>query len=209
MIKALISDFGGVLMRTCTDGPRRALEQRLGLPPHTIEARVFSSELSLRAQRGEISEDAFWRTLERELDLPRCGMTLQEFQDEFFAEDSLDEELMALIRSVRPGMKTGLISNAWDGLREILLTRVPIADAFDVLVISAEEKIMKPNARLYHLALERLGVKAGEAIFLDDLSENIHAANALGLIGVHFRSSAQAQQDIRALLAGQQPVSSV
>ncbi len=33
MIKALISDFGGVLMRTRTDGSRRALEQRLGLPP--------------------------------------------------------------------------------------------------------------------------------------------------------------------------------
>jgi putative hydrolase of the HAD superfamily len=163
--------------------------------------------LSLSAQRGEISEDAFWRTLERDLDLPRCGMTLQEFQDEFFAEDFLDEELLALIRGVRPGLKTGLISNAWDGLREILLTRVPIADAFDVLVISAEEKAMKPHSRLYHLALDRLGVKAGEAIFLDDVSENIHAANALGLIGVHFRSSAQAQQDIRALLAGQQPVS--
>jgi putative hydrolase of the HAD superfamily len=205
MIKALISDFGGVLMRTRADGPRRALEQRLELPPNTIEARVFSSELSLSAQRGEISEDAFWRTLEHNLDLPRFGMTLQEFQDEFFSEDRLDEELVALIRSVRPGLKTGLISNAWDGLREILLTRVPIADVFDVLVISAEEKIMKPNSRLYHLALERLDVKAGEAIFLDDFIENIHAANALGLIGVHFRSSAQAQQDIRALLADQPP----
>ena len=208
MIKALISDFGGVLMRTRADGPRRALEQRLGLPPDTIEARVFSSELSLSAQRGEISEDAFWRTLEHNLDLPRFGMTLQEFQDEFFSEDRLDEELVALIRSVRPGLKTGLISNAWDGLREILLTRVPIADAFDVLVISAEEKSMKPNSRLYHLALERLGVKAGEAIFLDDFIENIQAANALGLVGVHFRSSAQAQQDIRALLASQPPAGS-
>ena len=208
MIKALISDFGGVLMRTRSDSPRRALEQRLGLAPRTIEACVFSSELSLSAQRGEISEDAFWRTLERDLDLPRRGMTLLEFQDEFFSEDSLDEELMALIRSVRPGLKTGLISNAWDGLREVLLTRVPIADAFDVLVISAEEKSMKPEARLYHLALERLGVKAGEAIFLDDFSENVRAANALGLIGVHFHSSAQAQQDIRALLASQPPAGS-
>ena len=59
MIKALISDFGGVLMRTRADGSRRALEQRVGLPPNTIEARVFSSELSLSAQRGEISEEDF------------------------------------------------------------------------------------------------------------------------------------------------------
>ena len=203
MIRALISDFGGVLMRTRTDGSRRALEQRLGLAPNTIEARVFNSDLSLRAMCGEVSEDELWRALERELDLPRCGLTWQQFQGEFFAEDFLDEELMALIRGARPGLKTGLISNAWSGLREVLHTRVLIADAFDVLVISAEEKIAKPDPRIYRRALERLGVQAGEAIFLDDFIENIHAANALGLIGVHFQSSVQAQRDIRALLNGQ------
>ena len=202
MIKALISDFGGVLMRTRTGGSRRALEQRLGLPPNTIDDRVFSCEASQRGMRGEISELAVWQYLETDLALTRHGLTWQEFQEEFFAEDFLDEELVALIDSVRPGLKTGLISNAWDGLREVLHTRVPIAAAFDVIVISAEEKIAKPAARIYHVALERLSVKADEAIFLDDFSENIQAANALGLIGVHFQSSEQAQRDIRALLDG-------
>ena len=202
MIKALISDFGGVLVRTRTDRSRRALEQRLGLPPKSIEARVFSSELSLSAQRGEISEGAFWRTLERDLELPHFSMSWQDFQREFFTDDFLDEELAALIRGTRPGLKTGLISNAWDGLREVLQTRVPLADAFDVIVVSAEEKMMKPDPRIYHLALERLGVPATEAIFLDDFIENIQAANALGMIGIHFRSSVQAQHDIYALLDG-------
>jgi epoxide hydrolase-like predicted phosphatase len=129
-------------------------------------------------------------------------MTRQELQDEFFAEDFLDEELVALIRGVRPGLKTGLISNAWDGLRDVLQTRIPIADAFDVLVISAEEKIMKPDPRIYHLALERLGLQPHEAIFVDDFIENIDAARAVGLIGLHFKSSRQVQQDIRAFLDG-------
>jgi len=200
MIRALISDFGGVLMRTRTDSARRALEQRLGLPPQTIEDGVFSTDLSQRAQRGEMSEVAFWQQLERDLDLPRYAMTLYEFRDQFFEEDRLDEELMTLIRGARPRLKTGLISNAWDGLRETLHTRVPIADAFDVMVISAEEKIAKPDPRIYRRTLERLDVQAAEAIFLDDLGPNIDAANALGMIGVHFRSTEQAQRDIRALL---------
>jgi epoxide hydrolase-like predicted phosphatase len=202
MIKALIFDFGGVLMRTRTGGSRRALEQRLGLPPNTIEARVFNCDLSLKAMCGEVSEEDLWRTLERELDLPRFSMTWQEFQEDFFAEDFLDEELVALIQGVRPGLKTGLISNAWDGLRAVLQTRIPIADAFDVLVISAEEKIMKPDPRIYHLALERLGLQPHEAIFVDDFIENIEAARAVGLIGLHFKSSQQVQQDIRAFLDG-------
>ncbi len=200
MIKALISDFGGVLMRTRTADSRRALEQRLGLPPNTIEARVFGSELSQKAMCGEVSEADLWRALERELDLPRFGMSGHEFQNRFFGEDFLDEDLVAFIRGTRPALRTGLISNAWDGLREVLQTRVPIADAFDVIVVSAEEKIMKPDPRIYHLALERLGVQPGEAIFLDDFIENIDAANALGLVGIHFQSSVQAQREIRALL---------
>ncbi len=200
MIRALISDFGGVLMRTRTDESRRALECHLNLPPHTLEDRVFSCEMSQRAMRGEISELVLWQFLASDLDLPRYGLTWQEFQSQFFGEDFLDEDLMTFIRSTRPALKTGLVSNAWDGLREVLQTRVPIADAFDVVVVSAEEKVMKPDPRIYHRALERLGVTAGEAIFLDDFIENIHAANALGLRGVHFRSSAQAQSDIRTLL---------
>jgi putative hydrolase of the HAD superfamily len=202
MIKALISDFGGVLMRTRTYSSRRTLEQRLGLSPNTVDDRVFGCEMSQRGMRGEVSELAVWQYLETDLDLTRHGLTWQEFQAEFFVEDFLDEDLITLIRGVRPGLKTGLISNAWDGLREILHTRVPIADAFDVMVISAEEKIAKPDPRIYHLTLERLGVAAAEAIFLDDFIENIDAANALGMMGVHFQSSAQAQADIRALLDG-------
>ncbi len=199
-IKAFITDFGGVLVRTRTDRSRRELERRLALSPGTLEQRVFASELSLRAQSGALEEAVFWRELERDLDLPRFGLTWEVFQREFFEDDFLDEELVALIRSLRPALKTGLISNAWSGLREVLHTRVPIAAAFDLIVVSAEEKIMKPDPRIYHAALDRLGVQPQEAIFLDDFSKNVDAANALGLHGIHFTSSEQAQRDIRILL---------
>ena len=201
MIRALITDFGGVLVRTRTDRSRRALEERLGLMQNTLENRVFGGEISLRGQCGEIGEEEFWQAVARDLDCARIGLTPLTFRDEFFADDFLDEELVAFIRSVRPQLKTGLISNAWSGLRDMIHTTVPIADAFDALVISAEEKMMKPDPRIYQLALDRLGVCADEAIFLDDVQENIAACQALGMQGVHFKSSEQAQRDIRALLA--------
>lgn len=201
MIKSLFSDFGGVLMRTRTAGSRRALERRLNVAPLTLEDRVFSCEMSQRAMRGEISEAALWQYLESDLNMARYGLTWQEFQRQFFIEDFLDEDLMGFLRGLRPALKIGLISNAWSGLRDVLHTTVPIADAFDTLLISAEEKIMKPDPRIFHAALERLGVQPQEAIFLDDFSENIEGARAVGLIGVPFTSSEQAQRDIRALLA--------
>ncbi|MBI5567629.1 MAG: HAD family phosphatase [Chloroflexi bacterium] len=201
MIRALIVDFGGVLVRTRTDRSRRALETRLGLLPNTLENRVFGGELSMQGQRGAISEDEFWQAVAHELGCERIGLTPEAFRTEFFADDFLDEDLVAFIRGVRPHVKTGLISNAWSGLRNMLHTTAPIADAFDALVISAEEKMMKPDPRIYQLALDRLGVRADEAIFLDDFQVNINACTALGMHGVHFKSAEQAQRDIRSLLA--------
>lgn len=205
MIKALIFDFGGVLVRTHTDRARRELERKLNLPLHTIEERVFNCDLSIRAQHGELLEEEFWADVVQDLQAGDHFKAASAFRDEFFADDFLDQELVSLMRSVRPAIKTGLISNAWTGLRKVLRDTFAIEDLFDVLVISAEEKIMKPDPWIYRLALNRLGVKPHEAIFLDDVHLNVAAARATGMIGVQFHSTEQAQRELRALLAGNLP----
>ena len=199
MIRALITDFGGVLVRTFDDAPRRSLETRLGLPSHTLEDLVFGGELSIRAQHGEISYDDFWRQIGLQLNLDR-RMTVKQLRDEFFSGDAFDHDLMAFIRSVRPRLKTGLISNAWTNARELFTRTIPIIDDFDAVVISAEEGVMKPDPRIYRIALERLGVRAEESIFVDDVLANVQGAEALGIHGVHFRSTEQARRDVRRLL---------
>jgi len=199
MFRALITDFGGVLVRIGDDASRRALEAHLGMPPHTIEDRVFSGDASLRAQLGEMSYDAFWDQIG--IDLKLDGrMRVAEFRNRFFGGDFLDQDLMALIRSVRPAIKTALISNAWSNARQVFTDAFPIADAFDTIVISAEEKVMKPDPRIYRIALERLGVPATESIFVDDVLDNVRGAQALGMRGVHFQSTQQAQRAIKQLL---------
>ncbi len=199
MIRALLTDFGGVLVRTRTDAPRRALEARLGLSPYTIEDRVFDSDASRRAQRGELDYDTLWAQIGLDLKL-EGRMGLREFHAQFFSADSLDQELLALIRGVRPAIKTGLISNAWSNARRVFTDVFPLADAFDVMVISAEERVMKPDPRIYRIALERLGAPAGESIFVDDVLENVRGAQALGMRGVHFQSTEQTQHEIERLL---------
>lgn len=194
-----MTDFGGVLVRTFDPTPRRALEAELGLPPKTIEDLVFGGELSIRAQHGDIRHDDFWVQVGRDLKLDG-RMTVEQFRDRFFSADALDHDLMALIRSVRPAIKTGLISNAWADARRLFTRTYAIADAFDVMVISAEEHVMKPDPRIYRAALDRLGVRAEESIFVDDVLANVQGAQALGIHGVRFQSAEQAQREIRQLL---------
>ena len=61
------------------------------------------------------------------------------------------------LRSLRGTYKTGLISNAWSDLREYLV-REKIIDAFDQIIISAEVGVAKPEAKIFHIALEQAGV---------------------------------------------------
>jgi len=67
-------------------------------------------------------------------------------------------------------------------------------------VVSAEEKLMKPDERIYRIALERIGIEAGEAVFVDDFPENVRAAKAIGMRTVWFRGREQTIRALRALL---------
>jgi putative hydrolase of the HAD superfamily len=104
----------------------------------------------------------------------------------FFAGDRLDTEIVVFIRTLRPRYRTAIISNAADNLTRFITDDFPMIDAFDLVVGSAYEKVMKPNPAIYRAALERLGVAPQEAVFIDDFAQNIVGAEAVGMHGIHF-----------------------
>ena len=196
-IKAIIFDFGGVIVRTADYSPRRNLEIRLGLAEWESEKIVFNSEIGQQAQRGEVTNDTLWHSVAERLSLSPAE--LEQFQAEFWGGDVLDEALVDLIRSLNGRYTTALISNATDGLRATLTGKYPIADAFDLIVISAEEKVMKPRPEIYLRTLERLGLEPGQSVFVDDFAENIAGARNLGMHTIHFNPSVDVAAELKAL----------
>ncbi|MBC2776110.1 HAD family hydrolase [Parasphingopyxis marina] len=67
----------------------------------------------------------------------------------------------------------------------------PVIDHFRDIVISGEEKLLKPDPAIYRLALKRFGLAPGEGLFIDDREENIRAAEAEGFAGHHFQDAAR------------------
>ncbi|GIK54829.1 MAG: HAD family phosphatase [Chloroflexi bacterium] len=201
-IKAIIFDFGGVILRTQDWSGRRRWEQRLGLPEHGAEQLVFNSDMGRQAQHGRITTNELWQWVGQTYGLP--AVELAQFQADFWAGDVLDRELVAWIRGLRPFYQTALISNAFDDLRDVLTTQFAIADAFDVIVISAEEGIMKPDPRLYQIALERLGCRPEEALFIDDFAHNIAGAQTVGLHTIHFKPGVDLMGEIGRRLSDEQ-----
>jgi epoxide hydrolase-like predicted phosphatase len=184
VIKAVVFDVGGVLIRTPDRSSRLAWEQRLGLDEWESEEIVFGGEMGTKAQVGEVSDEALWRWVGRRLELNSAQ--LDDFRRDFWRGDVLDLDLVDYIRRLRPRYRTAIISNATDALRGRLTNEYPIDDAFDLIVVSAEEHTMKPEREIYLRALARLGRPAGEVIFVDDSPANVTAAQELGMESLLF-----------------------
>jgi 2-haloacid dehalogenase len=62
----------------------------------------------------------------------------------------------------------------------------PVLDLMEDMVISGKEKVMKPDHRIFELALKRFGINADETVFVDDNPANVQAACEMGIKGILF-----------------------
>ncbi len=196
-VRAIFFDLGGVIFRTDYQAPRDHLAERLNTTYEDLNRIVFDNESSRQASIGALTTEAHWEWVTRRLGRP--ASEAKAIRQEFFAGDITDLELIAFIRSLRPRYKTGVISNAWPDARESLV-REKIDTAFDTLIISAEVGVMKPDPKIYQIALQKLRVAAEEAIFIDDTPVNVDAARALGMGGIRFREPRRALSDLKGML---------
>ncbi len=113
--------------------------------------------------------------------------------------DVIDRGLVEFIRSLRGKVYTGLISNAWSGLREFI-TKEKVIDVFDTAIISAGVGTIKPSARIYEVALEQAKVRANEAVFINDVSANIEGCEKVGMKGILFKDPQETLDQLNRLL---------
>jgi len=199
-IRAVIFDFGGVLVRTEDTGARRAWERRLGLSPGELDQLVFASELAQRSMVGQATQRDVWTDIARRYGLD--DEALQQMRRDFWSGDRLDEQLVQFLRELRPRYKTAILSNAWPGARRMFIEHFRLHEAVDAFIISSEEGVAKPDPRIYQIALQRLDVRPHEAIFVDDLPENVAGAQQLGITAVLFHNTDQVIAEAQRYLNG-------
>ncbi len=210
MIRAVISDFGGVLTVPLAEA-FAASEAHTGVSPTQLgaamagAAEAHGSPPLWDLERGDMSEDEFLRRLEDELP---DGASLRGFGAAWFKQLHPNEPMLELMRDIRArGLRTAILTNnvrEWDALWR---AKIPDLDAvFETVVDSAWVGMRKPEPEIYALTVERLdGVTAAECLFVDDLEVNCDGARAAGMAAVRFRSTAQATADVEAALAAPGP----
>ena len=130
---------------------------------------------------GKVSEDELFSNL-----AALVHKTPKEVGDEFQGFVKPNSEVIGLIKKLKPFYKLGLCSNSPSDFIRSILKSQKLTDLFDVVVISSECGIIKPDQRIYKLVLDKLTVQSENSIFVDDNPVHIEAAEAIGMKGVLF-----------------------
>jgi FMN phosphatase YigB (HAD superfamily) len=198
-IQAVLLDFGGVvyntphpfwlpaflrLMRSFHRNLRQ--ENAILLMMHVP---ALESQVVMDLMTGKTSEQAVWDDLQRKARLPLPWF--QRIRRGAVAPKRLNTELLAYLSCLRSHMKTALLTNAGSEFRPTFVTEYRLDTYFDRVIISAEEKLAKPDPALYRKALDLLDVAPHQALFFDDRPENVEGAQAVGMQAHVYRNNQQ------------------
>jgi putative hydrolase of the HAD superfamily len=187
--RGLLVDYGGVLT-TSMAAAARAFCDETGLPIEALRDVIVQAYASVdgqgpveRLETGLLGPEEFGALLAAEIER-RCGVALDAdgVVARMFTGLALDEEMLAGVALARVhGVRTAMVSNSWG---EDSYPRARLAEVFDVVVISGDVGVRKPDPAIFEHTLEALALPPPACVFVDDLAVNVAAAEALGMAGI-------------------------
>jgi putative hydrolase of the HAD superfamily len=208
VIKAVVSDFGGVVTQPLNDAFVRA-HAGINVPLEALaKAMALVAERSPEPplwtlERGQMTEPDFIAVIEgglsEVLDRP---VSLDGYGARLMASLEPNEPLLAHYRALRDerGVRLAILTNNVREWHDAWRTRLKVDELFELVVDSAFEGTRKPEPEIYALTLSRLGLAAGDCAFVDDVEVNVDAAREAGMHAIHFRDTAQVIAELDALL---------
>jgi putative hydrolase of the HAD superfamily len=207
-VRGIVLDIGGVL-QVGADGREPTLafhrvlpawDRRLGVADGALAAHLVA--LGPGGLVGAYDEASFHAGLRAAFGFDDATLAafMADFWDVYLGEPNV--ELVAWLRRRRGAQPTALLSNSFVGAREQTARRHGYAELADVLVFSHEERVAKPDPRIYAIACQRLGVAPADLLFLDDMPAYVEGAEAAGLRAVRYESPAQAIAALEGWLDG-------
>ena len=185
MIKAVIFDWGGVLLYAPSIGTKEYCAKQLGVNESKFIEIYDKYEPDF--QKGKISESNFWKKIYENLEIPEPKSKIL-WSTVLEKTYKGNDQVINIAKSLKKqGYKIGYLSN----------TEIPALDFFnkqnydflDVSVFSCLEGYIKPEKEIYEIILNRLGVQPEEVIFIDDKETNIEGGKKLGINTILFTNA--------------------
>ena len=207
-IKAVISDFGGVLTTPLIQS-FMSFQDQTGITAEALgKAMQAATEANgdnplFEMERGEITEVAFLETLTDQLEpLPGHRPQMHRFKEIYFEALEPNPSMIELMQELKAtGYRMAMLTNnvrEWEPWWRPML---PVDEIFETVIDSGFVGCRKPESKIYAIALDRIGLPAESCLFVDDVQVNCEGAERAGMTAVHFQDNEQAIAAIRSALA--------
>jgi putative hydrolase of the HAD superfamily len=208
MIKAVIFDFGGVILSSPFEAFAQ-YERENGLPDgflRQLNATDPDTNAWARLERSEVDLAGFAELYEAEA--REAGQTIEGAAVLGLLVGQLRPEMVEALRRCHERLRTALLTNNFvaagdgDAVGETP-HRGPLAevlDHFDVIVESSRAGVRKPDPAIYELVCAELAIEPSEAVFLDDLGINLKPARAMGMTTIKVADPARAIAELEDVL---------
>lgn len=185
--QTFLFDLYGVLIRDHGSAQFERVARAVGEPEKNERLHELYEQLRPDLDAGRVSELNYWNQIAL-----RVGLTDLDAQEVITADyrglhegDAAAIEFLLGLKAA--GHRVGVLSNAPPGLAKLVREHHSgWLEQLDAVLFSCEIGAAKPEPMAFHLAVQALGVEAGEIIFIDDRPVNVAAARAEGLRAIHY-----------------------
>ena len=197
--QGLVLDFGGVVT-TDFHGALAAFCVREGLAPDAVSRALGAlpegREVFAAAEAGRVPQRELERMLARQL-----GVRGEDLIGRMLGGLRPRPETADLAKRARAaGVATAVLSNSWDPGGHDPYGGYDLAGLFDVVVISDQVGLRKPEPAIYDLTASKLGLRPEDCVFVDDTPANLVTARQLGMAAVHFTGAPSDFAEIERLI---------
>ena len=183
-MQVLVFDFFGVI---CSEIAPFVLPKYMSKE----QAVAYKATIVRDADVGAITQDEMFRRLSK-----IARVSPDRLHDEFWSFVKIDPDMVSLIEQLRTRQRVALLTNAHTPFFRQIAAKYDLERLFEIILVSSEEGLAKPDPAFYRLMVERLGVAAGDCLFIDDNPENLQAARTVGMQALLFEGADKLKLDL-------------
>jgi putative hydrolase of the HAD superfamily len=197
--RVVVFDYGEVISRTPV-AAREALARATGIPPGELFPLYQAHRPDL--DRGDVTVVEYWRRIAAATGRTWSVADIHGFWAiDFAGWFEIEPETLAIVEELHDaGTRVALLSNAGFDFGDPY-RRSPMGSLVELVVTSAEQHVLKPDAAIYRDTCSRLGIEPAQMVFVDNRAENVAGAEAIGAAAHHYTTPAGLRTFLESLAA--------
>ena len=191
----LYFDLGVVILDFDHEIGCRRVSEMAGISPDAAKQAIFDSGLQVRYETGLVTSAEFHQTF---CEIAKCSIGQDDLLTAISDIFTPNQSVVAILTQLRSsGYPMGILSNTCEAHWQLVYQKHAILQKFfEPIILSYEANSMKPDSRIYEVALEQAGCQSRKVFFVDDRQENVDGAIKAGLDAVLYTSGQQLIKDL-------------